>query len=383
VSGSTVVIASTPDVSRPDALAALIRREITLAQGTPALWRELVAHDPGCLRGLRVLVGGEAFPADLAELLTASGARITNMYGPTETTVWSATAPVTGGGAPPIGRPVANTRAYVLDADLRLLPDGVAGELYLAGAGLARGYLGRPGLTAGRFVADPFAPGERMYRTGDLARWLPTGDLAYLGRTDFQVKVRGFRIEPGEVEAALLAHPDVTGAVVVAREDTPGDRQLVGYVTAGAAGPEPGSLIPELRAYLAARLPGYLVPSAVVRLAAIPHTANGKIDRRALPAPDYAGAAAGRAPRDHRERLLCDLFAEALGIDRIGIDDSFFDLGGHSLLAARLIGRIRAETGVDVPVRVLFGQPTVAGLNARWGELAPSSRPPLRRMTEE
>jgi hypothetical protein len=237
-------------------------------------------------------------------------------------------------------------------------------------------------------VADPFAAGLRMYRTGDLARWLPDGVLDYLGRTDFQVKVRGFRIEPGEVEAALLAHPDVRRAVVVAREDGPGDRQLVGYVVVSDAGdlagePGPGSLLPELRAHVAARLPDYLVPSAVVVVPEIPLTPNGKIDRRALPAPDYARAAAGRTPRTPREQILCDLFAEVLGIGRVGIDDNFFDLGGHSLLAARLIGRIRAETGVDLPIRTLFGHPTVTGLSARWTDLAPSARPRLRRMTEE
>ncbi|MFF0226385.1 amino acid adenylation domain-containing protein [Streptomyces sp. NPDC004629] len=389
ISGGTVVVAGQDDIGRPAALADLIRRHgITLLQGTPSLWRMLVSHDPDVLHEVRALVGGEAFPADLADTLTRCADRVTNLYGPTETTVWSTVAPVTeAGGAPPIGRPIANTRAYVLNDDLRPVPPGVVGELYLAGTGLARGYVGRPGLTADRFVADPHTPGGRMYRTGDLARWRPDGVLDYLGRTDFQVKIRGYRIELGEVETALLAHPDVAQAVVTAREDIPGDRRLVGYVVIrpddASAVPEAGTLLSALRGHVAASLPDYMVPSAVVALPEIPLTPNGKVDRRALPTPDYARASAGRPPRTPREEALCRLFAEVLGLDRIGIDDDFFTLGGHSLLATRLIGRIRAELGVDLPVRTFFGAPTVAGLSSHWTDLAASARPRLRKMTEE
>jgi hypothetical protein len=235
-----------------------------------------------------------------------------------------------------------------------------------------------------------------MYRTGDLARWRADGLLDHVGRVDFQVKVRGFRIEPGEIEAALLSHPAVARAVVVAREEGPADRRLVAYVVPRPGGPggpdetgragradESGGSTAELRGHVADRLPDYMVPSAVVVLAEIPLTPNGKVDRRSLPAPDYGRAAAGRPPRTPREELLCNLFAETLGLDRIGIDDDFFELGGHSLLATRLIGRIRAETGADVPVRTFFGHPTVAALSTRWADLEASARPRLRKMTEE
>ncbi|MFE9216615.1 amino acid adenylation domain-containing protein, partial [Streptomyces lavendulae] len=389
VSGSAVVLAAREDVAQPAALADLIgRHRITVLQGTPSLWRTLVSEVPDALRGLRALVGGEAFPADLARELTQYADRVTNLYGPTETTIWSTASPVTAAaGTPAIGRPIANTRVHVLNEDLQPVPHGVVGELYIAGSGLARGYTGRAGLTADRFVADPFTPGERMYRTGDLVRWRPDGSLDYLGRADFQVKIRGYRIELGEVEAALRSHPDVLGAVVTAREDTPGDRRLVGYVVtrlgAPAEGDGVGALLAELRRHVAARLPEYMVPSAVVALAEIPQTSNGKVDRRALPAPDYAGASTRRPARTPREEALCALFAEVLGLDRIGIDDDFFAFGGHSLLATRLIGRIRAELGVDVPARTFFGSPTVAGLSARWSDMEISARPRLRKMTEE
>ncbi|WP_416956295.1 amino acid adenylation domain-containing protein [Streptomyces sp. Agncl-13] len=389
LSGITVVVAERDAVAQPAELAGLIRRHaITVLQGTPSLWRMLLSHDPDVLHGVRALVGGEVLPTDLAQALTRSADGVTNLYGPTETTIWSTVAPVTpAGGAPPIGWPIANTRVYVLNDDLRPVPPGVVGELYLAGAGLARGYMGRPGLTADRFVADPHTPGERMYRTGDLVRWRPDGALDYLGRADFQVKIRGYRIELGEVEAALLSHRDVAQAAVTAREDTPGDRRLVGYVVIrpddGTAVPEAGTLLSALRGHVAARLPEYMVPSAVVTLAEIPMTPNGKVDRRALPTPDYARASAARPPRTPREEALCRLFAEVLGLDRIGIDDDFFTFGGHSLLATRLIGRIRAELGVDLPARTFFGSSTVAGLSSHWTDLAASARPRLRKMTEE
>jgi amino acid adenylation domain-containing protein len=365
ITGGTLVLVPRTAVREPAELAALVERErITVMQATPSLWQMLVTAVPGALRSMRMLTGGEALPRQLADQLRAVGSEVVNLYGPTEVTVYSTCALVDDRpGAPSIGAPVDNTRVYVLDDGLAPVPEATVGELYLAGAGVARGYLGRPGLTAGRFLADPYgAPGTRMYRTGDLARWTRDGHLEYLGRTDDQVKIRGFRIELGEIETALDDHQDVRRSVVVAREAPSGDRSLVGYVV-GHAGTTAD--VDGLRAHLAARLPDYMVPSVFVPLTDLPLTANGKVDRAALPAPDLRTG--GRGPATPRQQILCDLFAEVLGVPVPGIDDTFFDLGGHSLLATRLVSRISSVLGVDVSVRSVFAAPTVARLDQLLG----------------
>ncbi|MER7847144.1 amino acid adenylation domain-containing protein [Kitasatospora sp. NPDC096077] len=369
LAGAGVVVAGRDQVRDPAELAALLRRSgATVMQATPTLWQALLSEHPQDARGLRMLVGGEALPAPLAARMRELGQEAVNLYGPTETTVWSTAADLAADlgadrpGAPSIGRPIRNTRAYVLDERLRLVPPGAAGELYLAGEGLARGYLGRPALTAGRFVADPYGPaGSRMYRTGDLARWTEDGRLEYHGRTDHQVKLRGFRLELGEVEAALVAQQQVAQAVVVLREDRPGDRRLVGYVVPAGPALDPAETLAALRR----RLPEYMVPAAVVPLEALPLTPNGKLDRKALPAPDLTGRLSDREPSTAEEEVLRTLFAEVLGLERIGVDDDFFELGGHSLLATRLVTRIRAELGTDTSIRSLFEAPTVASLAER------------------
>ncbi|RSM50663.1 non-ribosomal peptide synthetase [Amycolatopsis balhimycina DSM 5908] len=314
-----------------------------------------------------LLLGGEQLPADTVVQWRRKYPNIVvvNEYGPTEATVGCVEYRLEPGqecppgGVVPIGTPLANMRAFVLDSWLRLVPPGAVGELYVAGAGLARGYLGRAGLTATRFVADPFGSGERMYRTGDLVQWNPDGQLVFAGRVDDQVKVRGFRIEPGEIEAALVAQESVGQAVVVARDSEIGTR-LIGYVTAAG---ESGVDEAAVREGVAARLPQYMVPAALVVLGALPLTANGKVDRAALPDPDFGARAGGREPVTEAERLLCALFAEVLGLERAGADDSFFELGGDSILSMRLAARAHRE-GMSFGAREVFEQRTPAGIAA-------------------
>ncbi|GAA2973376.1 non-ribosomal peptide synthetase [Actinokineospora diospyrosa] len=351
LSGATVRLVDGDTARDPALLSAVIADGATVMQATPSLWQALVAAHPGAIKGLRVLVGGEGLPGDLArELIRSRG--VTNLYGPTETTIWS-TAHDLAGAETAIGRPIANTTVYVLDGALKPVPAGVAGELYIAGDGLARGYHARPGLSAERFTADPFgAPGSRMYRTGDLARYGQDGLLHVLGRVDHQVKVRGFRIELGEIETVLARHPAVERAVVVAHGASLAEQRLVAYLVP--------SVPDDLTEWARAALPEYMVPSALVGLGEIPLTPNGKVDRRALPAPDVVGG--GRAPRNPRERALCDLVGEVLGVRSVGIDDDFFALGGTSLLATRLSVRARVELGVELSIRSVFDAPTVAGL---------------------
>ncbi|MGC5365454.1 amino acid adenylation domain-containing protein, partial [Streptomyces sp. DT24] len=382
VSGATVVLADRDTVRDPAALAAMVdAHRPAVMQATPSLWHALLEDGrPGALGEVRALVGGEALPADLAERLARATRRVTNVYGPTEVTIWatSVTLAPDHTGVPDIGTPFWNTRAYVLDGALRPSPAGRPGELYLAGEQLARGYLGRYALTAERFVADPYgAPGARMYRTGDLVRRRPDGRIDFLGRADDQVKVRGFRIELGEIESALGSPEGVGRAVVVVREDLPGSRHLVGYVTPSGQGTVPGPAA--LRDVVAARLPEYMVPSAVVVLDAFPLTANGKIDRRSLPAPDLSGQLSdgARAPRGAREEILSGIFADVLGLAAVGPDDDFFSLGGHSLLAARVVARIRALLGTDCGVRDVFEARTVAALAAGLAGRSSAERPAL------
>ncbi|WP_327352521.1 non-ribosomal peptide synthetase [Streptomyces sp. NBC_01304] len=379
-------------VSRDPAgfLDLLAREQVTVLNQTPSAFYQLAAADrdrPGAQLALRYVVfGGEALELgrldDWYHRHAEDAPTLVNMYGITETTVHVSyfaldreTAAKSASST--IGVNIPDLRVYVLDEYLQPVPPGVTGEMYVAGEGLARGYLGRHALTAERFVADPYGPpGTRMYRSGDLARRRTDGMLDYFGRADHQVKIRGFRIELGEIEAVLAGHPDVADAAVVVREDTPGDKRLVGYVVAG--GETPGADIREgagiregadIREYAAGELPVHMVPSAVVLLDRLPLTANGKLDRAALPAPDLAAAVTeGRAPRGPREEQLCALFAEVLGLPRVGVEDNFFDLGGHSLLAVTLAGRVKAVLGADIGIGTIFQAPTVAALDAALDE---------------
>ncbi|GAA2591737.1 hypothetical protein GCM10009863_00860 [Streptomyces axinellae] len=321
-----------------------------------------------------VLTGGEVLPPALVDRWSP-GRRMINAYGPTETTICSTmSSPLSPGHeVVPLGGPIRNVRHYVLDAFLQPVPPGVAGELYIAGVGLARGYFRRPGLTAERFVADPFSPGGRMYRSGDRFRWTAEGQLVFVGRADAQVKVRGYRVEPAEIEAVLAEHPDVAQVVVAVHRDRPGDKQLVAYaVSAAGASTDGGALISALRELAAERLPEYMMPAAFVPLERMPLTPNGKLDHRALQAPDYAGMSSGRDPRTAMEARLCELFAEVLGLDRVGAEDSFFELGGDSIMSMQLSARARRK-GLELTSWQVFEERTPERLAVLVAELPADS----------
>ena len=361
---SIVVISELTRQSPPQFWDYVHNKNVTLLNCTPSLLEALIHSAPDNFHLRHLVVGGEAFTTVLHEqiLRHLDVAQISNLYGPTETTIDAIGFKVEGresGRQLPIGRPLPNYRVYVLDAGLRLVPAGVGGELYIAGAGLARGYLGRGGLTAERFVADPYGPaGSRMYRSGDLARWRADGVLEFLGRADAQVKLRGFRIEPGEIEAALVRHAGVAQSAVIAREDAAGHKRLVAYVVSAADQAVDAAV---LRTHLGVSLPDYMVPSAFVMLERLPLTPNGKLDRRALPAPDFAAARLHRAPRTPQEEMLCALFAEVLGLERVGITDDFFALGGDSIMSIQLVSRAR-QAGLLISPRAVFQHKTVEAL---------------------
>ncbi|WP_433271684.1 amino acid adenylation domain-containing protein [Actinosynnema sp. CS-041913] len=372
--GGTVVVAE--DTRDPAALAEMIREHrITHLQATPSLWQSLVAAEPEALRGLTMLVGGEALPTALAARMVELGASVRNLYGPTETTIWSTSAEVRAGEPPTIGVPIWNTTVHVLDARRQPVPDGEVGELHIGGLGVALGYWRRPELTAERFPDDPWGPpGARLYRTGDLGRRRADGRLEYLGRTDDQVKVRGFRVELGEVESVLGTHPAVARAAVAARDDAAGFKRLVGYLVPAGGAVE----LADVRAFAAGVLPAHMLPSVLVEVADFPLTPNGKLDRKALPDPDPGALSSGRKPRTERETVLCALFAELLGLPEVAVDDDFFRLGGHSLLAARLVTGIRSRLGVEAPVSAVFDAPTAEALAAHLDGVTGPPRPAVR-----
>lgn len=363
--GATVVVASQTLAADGAGLsAALADTGATIMQATPVTWRLLLQagwHPPA---GFTALCGGEELPRELARQLLAWGTRLWNMYGPTETTVWSTIQRVdVTDGTISIGRPIANTSIFLLDDHLQPVPIGVPGELHIGGAGLARGYLNRPQLTAEKFIRHPFAAdhGARLYKTGDIARYRADGTIELLGRRDHQIKLRGYRIELGEIEADLAEYPGVRQAVVVVREDTPGDQRLVAYLV--ATDPVVAPPAGDLRAFLKERLPAYMVPTAFVVLPELPLTPNGKIDRKGLLELTYQAPEEARlAPRTPVEQRLAEIYAQVLGIDQIGIEDNFFELGGHSLLAIQVVSRICEVFDLELPLRTLFESPTVADL---------------------
>jgi acyl-CoA synthetase (AMP-forming)/AMP-acid ligase II/acyl carrier protein len=385
---------------------ALVERRATLMQATPATWRLLLAAGWTGDVTFRICCGGEALPPDLAQALQRCGRDLWNLYGPTETTIWSiATRLDQIGHCVPIGRPIANTTVYVLDAQQQPVPIGVAGELYIGGVGIARGYLNQPDLTAERFVPNPFAledggwrmedgelpssilhpPSSRLYKTGDLARYRPDRAIEFLGRTDQQVKLRGFRIELGEIEAALTQHPAVSAAAVLARPDAAGELRLVAYLVSKledsgskiedsrSDAPEPLSstldpLFAELRRFLRGKLPDYMVPAAFMLLDTLPLTPNGKLDRKALPNPTVVPTTQVYAPPQSRlEGDIAAIWQKVLGVEQVGRDSNFFDLGGHSLRMVQVQSLLRETLGQEVSMLELFTYPTVSALAQQLG----------------
>ena len=356
--GAQLVLASKEQVQDPQHLAGLlVKREITHMQATPTVWQLLAQYTPEALKGLEVLVGGETLSIQLANALQGAGAHIHNMYGPTETTIWSASMPIEPplSDMPPLGKPILNTQVYVLDPMLEPVPVGTIGELYIAGEGLARGYHGRSSLTAGRFVANPFGEaGSRMYRTGDLVKWNKDGTLRYYSRADHQIKIRGFRIEIGEIEAKTAEAAGVEQAIVIVREDIPGDKRIVAYIV--------GSITEEaIIAHLREQLPDYMVPAHIVFLNELPLTNNGKIDRKQLPKPSRSKTPRKQSPRNELEHDLCELFEKVLGLS-VGIDEDFFELGGHSILATQLLIQIRKKYDVEMSIGIIFEKSTIIDL---------------------
>jgi amino acid adenylation domain-containing protein len=378
VSGARLLLASRSAAADAQALSQLIRRHgVTVMQATPATWRLLLGHGWQGSVELRVLCGGEALPAEVAEHLVAHNRELWNLYGPTETTIWSTMSRFHGSNVAAtasIGRPIANTKIYILDARGEPVPIGVVGEIHIGGAGVARGYLNLPELTAQRFVADPFnnALGARMYKTGDLGRWHSDGNIEFMGRNDCQVKIRGFRIELGEIEARLAACPGVHEAQVLTREDSAGGQRLVAYVTEQTSAELSAT---QLRSQLSIVLPEYMVPSAFVILASLPLTPNGKLDRKALPAPDQSAVVSAeyQAPVGQMEQAMAQIWQTLLGLSRIGRDDNFFELGGHSLAALRLVARVASTFGAKIGVAALFASPTLRAFANRVSDV---DRPP-------
>ncbi len=371
--GASVVLVSRDTSQAGEQLAELIdRRGITAMQATPATWRLLLGAGWLGNRKIKILCGGEALPRDLANQILGACSSLWNVYGPTEATIWSTLDEVGQEGSITIGRPLENTEIYLLSRRLNPVPLGVPGELLIGGAGLARGYRGRPDLTAERFIPNPFGEltgetGARLYRTGDLARRLPDGRVEFLGRIDHQVKVRGFRIELGDIEAALAGHPDLAQAVVVAREDTPGSKRLAAYVVTASGATKP--VVTDLRAYLKEKLPEYMIPALFTFLDALPLTPNGKVDRRALPAPDKNAAAREYVPpNDDKEKFFCELWQELLGLPRVGANDDFFELGGDSLLVIRVVTKAN-KAAMGITTKQVFQHRTVAELAAVAGTI--------------
>jgi acyl carrier protein len=366
-----------PEGNALEALGHLLRSEsvFSLIKITPShlkVLSQLSASDKPATPVNAFVIGGEALQAESLSFWRshAPHVRLINEYGPTETVVgcsiYEVKADTVTQGVVPIGRPIANTELYVLDTQLQPVPVGVCGELYVGGAGLARGYHAHPALTASRFIPHPFSsePGARLYRTGDLARYGAEGELEFLGRSDSQVKVRGFRIELGEIETVVCGHEGVRQCAAMVREDSPGDKRVVAYVVP-REGAQASLMADELRSFVALRLPDYMVPSTLMFLPELPLSVNGKIDRQRLPAPEIRARVDGAryvAPRTPLEEAVCDIWAGVLRVERVGVEDNFFELGGHSLLATQVISRVKEAFAVELPIGTLFERPTAAGM---------------------